>query len=962
MFLTPRRVCIALSLLLLVFIPLSVSGAAPEKGELKTIVIDESRSDLPADFTIRARVTKITPSEDVDITWRHGGEGLGGKVTKGELGRGMRVGQWSEETPVAGLTKGSFPTRLFLTLETGRRGKSTSGKSKTDKEEFSTDVVMEIQFSYKGKAVKTLTGYGPKGGSITIVIPGGELVGETTPADSEFLEDFLTIRQYAERRAKMLEDLPWAQSAKPKRFFIVNNLGGYGYGVGRGVRTTDIETLRAEFRSLRQLGGNGVRGASGVLQEMIASGEGIAGQFARGAITHIMGYTVPRYRAGRTVTPDMGCPFHPTMKSKIDEGVRDSLQTAFSKPVEEVWALTVDEIGSAVNLSPQRKAHYAACEYCTKGFREFLRKQGLTPGDFGKSGWSEVRPLDLTGLFKGKSAEGEGTAEAETQGPETVTLAGLDRKSGLLAYYSDKFNNYATAHIFSALKDAFSAANKEKSRAIAEGKTDSPEAKRPWIYSYALRRNSFLMGGGFPDFFDYYRLSDNAFVYETSNRGARIWGWDSYLCDVGRVVSNEMDKRFGIYVKPHRGAPVQRGLSAASRGARMIYWYTYGPDYAKGDSFSQRPDALVLTSKAAYLLGKTEHVLYGCRWVHPAKVAVVNPRTSNAWMRLQGKPPRYVAAWENAKWIYSALTHAHVPVDPLDEVMLAEKDLSKYRIIYVSGPNITRAAGRALERYVREGGTLYTSGGGLARDEANQPLKPLQPVLGLTKRSDPEMYYTVSLYGATQIEPFDDSRRVITPVPSGAEVRGAGRYGGRFTPVVGREVLHPAKSAEVLARFTDGQAAMIRNRYGKGVAYTVGFFPGLEYSAPARGSGFDMTRDFTSERRSYVAGPALELVHPVVDASSPLVEGVLVQNDSGERAVTLMNWAYRVTGFRQRGKRVRAIIEHVPCENLTVTIREAGDVSKITSAVLGDVPFRTRDDAVTVTLPRLAEGDVLLLE
>ena len=141
----------------------------------------------------------------------------------------------------------------------------------------------------------------------------------------------------------------------------------------------------------------------------------------------------------------------------------------------------------------------------------------------------------------------------------------------------------------------------------------------------------------------------------------------------------------------------------------MLYWYTYGPDYKKGDSFSQSNDALVLTSKAAHLLGKAEDVLYGSKWAVPAEVAVVKPETTQRWMNLSGNPPHLTAAWENAKWVYSALQHAHVPVDPIDEHILATEDLTRYRIIYVSGSHVTRAAARGLERYVKDGGTLYTS-------------------------------------------------------------------------------------------------------------------------------------------------------------------------------------------------------------------------------------------------------------
>ena len=141
------------------------------------------------------------------------------------------------------------------------------------------------------------------------------------------------------------------------------------------------------------------------------------------------------------------------------------------------------------------------------------------------------------------------------------------------------------------------------------------------------------MGGHSLDFFDFYRFADNGFVYETSNTGPQIWSWDSYLCDVGRVVSQTMNKRFGIYVKPHRGAPVQRALSAISRNAKMLYWYTYGPDYFKGDSFADSLESVTLAAKAAHLIGKCEDVLYGASWIQPAEVAIVKPRCSGAGAR-----------------------------------------------------------------------------------------------------------------------------------------------------------------------------------------------------------------------------------------------------------------------------------------------------------------------------------------
>ena len=181
--------------------------------------------------------------------------------------------------------------------------------------------------------------------------------------------------------------------------------------------------------------------------------------------------------------------------------------------------------------------------------------------------------------------------------------------------------------------------------------------------------------------------------------------------------------------------------------------------------------------------------------------------------------------------------------------------------------------------------------------------------------------------------------------------------------MVGREQLLPAAGTEVLARFGDG-AAVTRHAYGKGHVYVVGFFPGLEYHAKARRQDFDFTQDFDAEHRAYVAGPALERVKPVVDASEPLVEGVLLKNNaSGRRAVTLVNWAFRVSGTQERQGRSRPLKETLPFQDLKVTIRGAGDAAKVTSAATGKAlqVIKSGND-LKVVVPVLEEADVLLLE
>jgi hypothetical protein len=936
----------------------TMCGVAQQDTEQIDLPIVRSESfRVPDNLTLRVRLKSITPDEPTPIEWRYGGEGQGGQVIRGVFAKvgvpadaraeahALAVGQWSVPLPIASLAK-RFPERFFLTITAGNPGK-TIDRTTGRRGGHSTNVTFEFEFSAGDDVIKTFTSQGPDGGTTTLVIPFYRLVEGVGPNSPQFTEELTDVLGYARHRTEALEKLPWASWPLPRKYAIINNIGGYGTGFGYGIRTTDKAVTLAEMRSLRQLGTNGFRDPPDFILETLRENRPEAKQWNRAMIGHAMGFPVERYREGRDENPQAGCPFGENVAAETRRLVKESLENALSLPAEEVWGLTVDEIGTVIDASREKKAHLSVCPRCIRGFQEWLKGKGLKPSDFGASDWSAVRPLNVWD-------------------PNSNKPWLRDRGPALAAYYTLDFNNHVTAMMFTDLKNAFARANEAKRAALASGGDPAgPQARQPWIYSYALRGNTFLMKGHSLDFFDFYRLADNAIVYETSNRGPRVWGWDSYLCDVQRVVAARTHLAQGIYIKPHRGAPLQRMLSAVSRGDTMLYWYTYGPDYNKGDSFSQDAEALHLTSKAAHLLGAAEEALYGSRWAVPAEVAVVKPETTQRWMNLSGDSPALMAAWENAKWVYSALQHAHVPVDPLDEVMVAEEDLSRYKIIYVSGSHITAKAAQALAKYVRDGGTLYTSGWGLARDEANQPLAALAPALGLQDRGELEMWYRVSLYGAGNIESYDERANQLAPVPPGAKIAAGDMIQASFTPAVGREVLRPKDGAEVLARFADGAAAMTRHSFGKGQVYVAGFFPGLEYSAAARRLDFNMRRDFDAARRLIIAAPALKLTRPVVDASLPLVEGVLLSNAAnGMRAVTLANWAYGVAAMKEDASRRRsAVVKQLPAENLQIKIRATKGTKEVLSCMLQRVlKFTESDDGITVELPRLDEGDVLLLK
>ena len=913
--------------LLVVVVPAAVGtdlGAAhavaapPPRSQADTAQIDvdpqfkKAATTLPPEFAVRVRVLAAEPPGKISLDWRYGGEAQGGAVIHGNLGSDLEIGQWTESVPLISLAQNGFPPPFmknywFITFVANS---PVTEKTRRPAVAERRGVRLEFEFRYRDRVVKTFDEAAPDGTTVGIAVPHCRLAGGKTPDAPEFLAELSGLAEYAQRRAAEIEALPWRQGPLPKRYMIASDISGYG-AAGYGIRHSNKAIIEAECRTLRQMGVNALRAAPPFLHEMARRHEGFAKDFGRGLIGEAMGMPVDSFRKGRPNSdPEIGCPFGTQVPQRTAEAVRATVERNRAIPVEEVWALTVDEIGTVMDRTPEGKTHMNTCPRCIEAFRRYARNLGATPADFDCRDWNEVQPA-----------------------------YGVEQAPGATAYYSRKFNNYATAQLFVELRKALDEANRARTQ--------------PAVYSYALRGNTFLMAGHSLDFFDFYRFADNAFVYETSNTGPQIWQWDSYLCDVGRVVSATMDKRFGIYIKPHRGAPVQRALSAVSRGARMIYWYTYGPDYFKGDSFADNRQSVALASKAAHLIGKCEETLYGSTWAVPAEVAIVKPRCSE----FLGND----AQWENAKWVYTALAHAHVPVDPIDEVMLAEADLSKYKAIYVNGSHLPRRAAERLASYVERGGRLWTSGWGCARDEANRPLIALQRVLGLEDRAaSPELWYQVQRYRATAVQLFADSRSVLAARSDGASIVGEGAYQARFLPVVGREVLKPTADTRVLARFADGGAAMTVHAFGKGSAYVVGFYPGLEYSTTVRDGDYDMSKDFEAARRSFIAVPALEVARPVVETSIPAVEAILLKNgQSGKRAVTLMNWAYRTGSAKNGGG--RAVLANL--NDVKVTIRHAGPVAKITSAMLDKpLPISHRDDAIEVTVPRIEEGDVLVLE
>jgi hypothetical protein len=875
---------------LLVLLIAPAAGIAP--GQEPIDKADASRGgamDL-SNVTVRVRVTGAASEvKSVGILWRHGGEGLGGSVTRGaftgEDGQPMiGIGQWSKPLPLAEVAGAQgawrFPT-IVIAASTGKKATPLR------------DVAVDFEFVEGGRVIRSFTEEAPAGATVGFAVPAGAKDRQA------FLDALAGLSEHARQRHDRLAKQFPEPAKMPELFGVIGHLAGYGEGSGYGIRHSNREIVKEECQTLRLLGVNGLVSGRSV---QLADAAGAGSEFRRvywGGPGSGSPMGMLKKRGGEAEA----CPYDPELAGQIAARAAASIAEYKAVGAKESWALWWDEIGVAA------KGHLQTCPRCRERFIEYLKAQHVDVVALGAKDWEDVKPYPIW-------PEANAGDKANRLAPAPGNAA-----DGLRYYYTFRFMTEATAQLFVEPAKQFRDAN---------------------IFLYAMQGPTPSWSGHSLDWHEFYdRGANTALVFETSNRDPRACQWESYLADIARGICARHHMPMGVLVKPHRGAVEQRMLAVVARGAKVIEWYTYGPDYAKGDSFSQSPELLERVAKAARFLGENEQYLYDARPAVAAKVAFCSPRSSEIW----GKATDLgVTAFEDAKWVYLALRHAHVPVDVLSEQQLAEGRLDQYKLIYVIGPNLRRDAADQLKTWVQAGGTLWTDAMGLSRDEANQPA--YEDLTGLRDRRL-QTWGSVEPYKATDFKPFAEDK-----VPEGAAIVWA--EGGKGpVVVVGRELVDARASREQVLSFADGRSAVFGRNVGKGKIVVVNFWAGLTYSARVRHATFDMSEDFDAFVRAQIASPSALGGRVPVKPALPLVEAIPLTKN-GRTAIALMNWAYR------RGAAGQETL--VPAQKVKIDMRDLGEIKTIRSAKHGSLPVTAHEPGVySVILPRLDEIDLLIL-
>ncbi|MBI3922128.1 MAG: beta-galactosidase trimerization domain-containing protein [Armatimonadetes bacterium] len=540
-------------------------------------------------------------------------------------------------------------------------------------------------------------------------------------------------------------------------------------------------------------------------------------------------------------------------------------------------------------------------------FRDYLKKQKLTPPDLGAGTWEEVKAIGRSAVL-GRHGE-------------------ADLRKRRLYYWTCRFFPWASCSVYArttrALEKAFYPSlpvtvnfNFFAGRYFFPGTfgnnpdKDTPDAAmggHDWLEFGRQRGCTTLWTEDWFGDGQAYQWSFYASKLRSAARKSGI-GFGGYI--IGRTAGERED---GI---------VQKTLCLVGHGAKTVKYYVFGPEYNfPGNCYSENPKVYAGLGRVARLIAKAEDVLYPGE-AAPAQVAILTPQSSQPWDQLEQPIASGIVDATNTNLnsgssaytaeafdTYLALMHANIPADFVDEQDLLEGTLKNYRVLYMSGPNLPTECQRAVVKWVKSGGVLATCAETATRDRYDNP--------------------EATLSTASGIEMGEPARAVLPPINAMSEVTGTQ---GTFTAVVAKELV-TLKGAAVVGVFGDGSPAVTQRKLGKGQVVHFATYPGISYWVSSKEQRDGLPAGFSESARRWITWPVelAKLTMPVY-TSVPMVEAPVLSSKFGT-ALTLLNWSGANIG------------------SLAVNVKVQGPVTSVESVQSGAIQFLHTGDRVRFTLP-----------
>jgi beta-galactosidase len=166
--------------------------------------------------------------------------------------------------------------------------------------------------------------------------------------------------------------------------------------------------------------------------------------------------------------------------------------------------------------------------------------------------------------------------------------------------------------------------------------------------------------------------------------------------------------------------------------------------------------------------------------------------------------------------LHRAFFEEQIPVDFVHPDDVIHNRLGQYKVVFLPFPvMLSRNVGEGVARYIADGGTVVAEAR-LAWNDERGFSSDRVPGAGLDE-----------VFGAREklIRPVEKAKMFAVPA---ADLPGWGA-GGTAAAEAFEEDLEPTAKARVLAKFANGEPAIVENRYGKGRAILIGSFPALSY-------------------------------------------------------------------------------------------------------------------------------------
>ena len=547
-------------------------------------------------------------------------------------------------------------------------------------------------------------------------------------------------------------------------------------------------------------------------------------------------------------------------------------------------------------------------------FREYVRSQGIKPGDLGVAKWEDVYPL--------------GRSKA------------TDIRTKRLFYWTMRFFSWDSSRHFAVCTRALEEAFYTNMPVLVNWNFFSGRFYVPGPVANNSDKKSPDAAMGGHDWLEFGKMRGCTMLWTEDWFGDGMAPQWSYYCARLRAAARKGGVNFGGYVIPRTAGQredgiLQKIITIIGCEGKAIKYFVFGPEYNfPGNCYSENVRVLPKMAEAHKMIGMAEELLWPGKMPR-SPVGLLMPRSSFVWDAKDIPIPHMISDATNVRLnnntvdylaevfdLYTAFQHANIPVDIIDEDDLRADDLRDIKILYVTEPNVPVEGLKELEKWVKNGGVLVTVSGACSADRYDEPLDWMEDKMGIKEKYN--------------------GRLLIANLGSVKEFKNGNGQFGTFTAIGQTSEILATNKLVVLGRFDEGQAAVVEKKLKKGKIIHFAWFPGMSYAASAKESKGGLPAGWSDSIREWIIFPVKnERIEFPVAVNKLYVETPVLISEKGA-VVTLLNWS---------GEKI---------EELKIKARLPFRISSVSSVKQGDIKYMEERDSVVFEIPLDAADFVML--